>query len=93
MDIILEVLEGSAGKEQSDWILWAEQNALVLNPAFTFPFSKYTEAGHSIVMYGNPDDALAGSVNGTQGWTVSCRSLTQYTPAAIIQPVTLDHGP
>lgn len=64
MDVILEVLEETAAKERLDWVLWAEQNALVLNPAYTFPFSKYTEAGHSIVMYGNPDDAVAGNVNG-----------------------------
>ena len=64
VDVILEVLAQTAHKERLDWVMWAEQNAVVLNPAYTFPFSKYTDAGHSIVMYGNPDDAVAGSVKG-----------------------------
>ena len=47
-----------------EWILWVEQNALVLNPAFTFPYSRYNAAGHSIIMYGNPETTWAGHVNG-----------------------------
>ena len=65
VDVILEVL-GQTVAQHSEWVLWVEQNALVLNPAYTFPFSKYMDAGHSIVMYGNPDDAISGSVNGAQ---------------------------
>lgn len=74
VDVILEVLEATAGKERLDWVLWAEQNALVLNPAYTFPFSKYTGAGHSIVMYGNPEDAVAGNVNGAHSLRVRLKA-------------------
>ena len=64
VDLILEVLGQSRPKAELEWILWAEQNALVLNPAFTFPFSRYSAAGHAIIMYGNPDSTAAGHVNG-----------------------------
>ena len=70
------MLEQTAAKEHSEWVLWAEQNALVLNPAYTFPFSGYMDAGHRIVMYGNPDDAILGSVNGAQDllWSAILRA-------------------
>ncbi len=64
MDIILEVLAATKGKPHLDWVLWAEQNALVLNPAFAFPYSRYDAAGSAIVMYGNPDTTTGGHVNG-----------------------------
>ena len=71
MDIILEVLAATRGKQHLDWVLWAEQNALVLNPAFTFPYSRYDAAGSAIIMYGNPDTTAAGHVNGAQSTSVS----------------------
>ena len=42
-----------------DHVLWIEQNALVVNPAFVFPYKRY--AGKDIVMYGELDDVLGGN--------------------------------
>ena len=64
VDVILDVLVATAGRDHQDWVLWAEQNALVLNPAFTFPYERYDAAGRAIIMYGNPEMTAAGHVNG-----------------------------
>ena len=89
MDVILGVLESTATKGEREWVLWAEQNALVLNPAYTFPFSKYTDAGHSIVMYGNPDDAAAGRVNGAGDILASPPAACVSGPAGILAIVPI----
>ncbi len=75
VDVILEVLQATAGQDHQDWVLWAEQNALVLNPAFAFPYSRYNAAGRAIVMYGNPETTAAGHVNGE-----ACQPRTAKAP-------------
>ena len=64
MDVILEVLQATAEKDHQNWVLWAEHNALVLNLAFAFPYSRYDAAGRAIIMYGNPEMTAKGHVNG-----------------------------
>ena len=44
----------------------------MLNPAFTFPYSRYDAAGAAVVMYGDPDMTAAGHVNGARS-AVLCR--------------------
>ena len=45
-----------------DYLLWIEQNALVVNPAFILPYQRYIRSGKDIVMYGKEKEVLAGNV-------------------------------
>ena len=60
--MIEDVLQRALGFAGIEYVVWAEQQALVVNPAFVFPFGKYARSGKDIVMYGEMPGTLAGDV-------------------------------
>ncbi len=59
INIIEDVLNRTASFAGVDYVLWMEQNALVVNPAVVFPYKRYS--GKDIVMYGELDEVLDGN--------------------------------
>ena len=45
-----------------DYVLLIEQNAIVANPGFVFPYKRYIKTGKDIVMYGDMDKVIEGDV-------------------------------
>ena len=59
INVIEDVLSRTASFAGVDYVLWMEQNALVVNPAVVFPYKRY--AGKDIVMYGELAEVLDGN--------------------------------
>ncbi len=58
----LEVLLLLLGEAPADaWVLWADNDAVFANRAFSFPFQKYEDAGKDLVIGGSEAEVLAGN--------------------------------
>lgn len=60
--VIEQALRKTRWISSSNYVLWIEQNAMVVNPGFVFPYKRYSKAGKDIVMYGDMPEVLAGNV-------------------------------
>lgn len=60
--VLEDLLRKTAGTASMDYLLWIEQQALVVNPSFVFPYKRYAESGKDIVMYGDLAGVQAGDV-------------------------------
>ena len=43
------------------WLLWADNDAVFANRAFSFPFQRYEDAGKDVVIGGSEAEVLAGN--------------------------------
>ncbi len=58
----LEVLLLLLAEAPADaWVLWADNDAVFANRAFSFPFRKYEDAGKDVVIGGSEAEVLAGN--------------------------------
>ena len=58
----LEVLLLLLGEAPADsWVLWADNDAVFANRAFSFPFQKYEDAGKDVIIGGSEAEVLAGN--------------------------------
>ena len=60
--VLEDLLRKTEGMASMDYLLWIEQQALVVNPSFVFPYKRYAESGKDIVMYGDLAGVQAGDV-------------------------------
>ena len=58
LDVLLLLL---AEAPADAWLLWADNDAVFANRAFSFPFRKYEEAGKDVVIGGSEAEVLAGN--------------------------------
>lgn len=60
--LLEDVLSKTAGMAHMDYLLWIEQHALVVNPAYVIPYKRYRKSGKDVVMYGNRAKIQSGDM-------------------------------